>query len=159
VAKTAALTIRKLADKSAGERVARFDPETGARYLADPETWDRHDESTWVETPWPLAGIQIEGKPPKEMELSSSWVSLGVAEGWIELEGAEAVHRPGGRPDNPWALTHTFLHAEAIVLKTVDGDVRYRVLDNPDKWPEEKNDRDEGFGGEVRWFYRARLED
>lgn len=145
------LTIRKLADRSEGTRISRFNPETGERFLADPSDPD---------TPkaWPLAGIQIEGKPPKEAELTTSWVANGAAEGWIQLENARPVHRPGGPPENPWALTHTFLHADVIVLKTVEGDVRYSVVDSPDKWPTEKNDRDEGFGGDVRHVYRVKLE-
>lgn len=149
--KTAALIIRKLADYSEGERITRFNPETGEKYLADPSDPD-------TPKPWPLAGVQIKGKPPKELELPTSFVANGVAEGWIEIEDAEPVHRPGGVPENHWALTHTFVHGEAIVLKTLDGDVRYRVVDNPDKWPAEKNLRDEGFGGEVRHFYRLKLE-
>ncbi len=145
-----ALIVRKLADYSAGQRISRFDPATGEKFLADPAEPD-------VAKPWPLLGVTIEGKPPKEAELPLSWVQRGVSEGWISLEGSSHVHRPGGPAANPWAVTHTFVQADAIVLKCVEGDVRYEVLDSPDKWPAEK-DGDLGFGGEVRWFYRVRLE-
>lgn len=151
MARTATLTVRKLADYSDGERVTRWNPQTGEKYLADPSDPD-------TPKPWPLLGIAIEGKPPTQIELTTSWVGRGAAEGWIELEGAEVVHRAGGPPENPWGVTHSFVHASAIVLKTVEGDVRYEVVDNPDKWPLRKNDRDEGFGGEVRWFYKVRLD-
>lgn len=149
MAKTGRLTIRKLADKTAGERVARFDPDTGERLLVNPETGEPE--------PWPLAGIQVVDAP-KAADVNTSFVNAGVAEGWLTVEGEEIVHRPGGPPQEPWRVTHTFRHGTALVLHTVDGDVRYRIVDNPDKWPEQKNSRDEGFGGEVRWFYRVKLD-
>lgn len=152
------LTIRKLADRSVGERVKRFDPETGQGYLADPATWDRSDESTWVENPWPTLGIAIEGDAPKHAKIPTSFVDRGLAEGWLSAQSPTAVHRPGGPPEQPWRVTHTFLHAQKLTLHTVDGDVHYRVVDQPDKWPAEKNDRDEGFGGDVRWYYVVELE-
>ena len=151
MAKSATITLRKLADRSDGERVTRYDPVTGERYLADPD-----DPGT--PKPWPLAGVEFVGDPPKTAEVPTSWVARGAAEGWLELEGAEVVHRPGGPPDNPWTVTHTFVKLEAFTVKAIDGDVRYTVTQNPDKWPAEKNDRDEGFGGEVRWFYKVRLD-
>ena len=40
----------------------------------------------------------------------------------------------------------------------MDGDVRYRVVNQPDKYPAEKNEFDEGFGGEVNWFFELELE-
>lgn len=45
------LELRKLADASEGERVVRYNPETGAKYLADPNTLEP--------SPWPLLGIAI----------------------------------------------------------------------------------------------------
>jgi hypothetical protein len=149
------LQIRKLADKSVGERVTRYDPETGASYLTDPETWDRADESTWVEQPWPLLGIQVDNAP-KTCEIPLKFLLRGRAEGWLTIEGEEVVHRPGGPPENPWAVTHTFVQGDVLVLHSVDGDVRYEIVDSPDKWPAEKNERDEGFGGEVRWYFKVK---
>ena len=149
--------MRKLADRTDGERVTRYDPETGEAYLADPETWDRHDESTWVAKPWPFAGLAVIDAP-KETEIPTSFVEKGIAEGWLSLEDEEVVHRSGGPKEQPWRVTHTFRHGKAIVLHAADGDVRYRVVANPDKWPAEKNAAGEGFGGEVRWFYRVKLE-
>ena len=151
------LQVRKLADTSVGERVTRYDPETGAAYLADPETWDRDDPETWVASPWPFAGLQVIDAP-KTCQVPTSWVALGLAEGWLSLENARRVHRSGGPAANPWAVTHSFVHGDALVLHAVDGDVRYRISENPDKWPAEKNERDEGFGGEVRWYYELKLE-
>ena len=152
------LAIRKLADRSEGERVRRFDPVTGNAYLADPDTWQLEDASTWVAKPWPLAGIRIEGEAPKETCVATSFVTKGQAEGWLTVENPRMIHRPGGPNEEPWRITHTFQHADAVVLHTVDGDVRYLVVDQPDKWPAEKNELDEGWGGEVRWFYRLRLD-
>lgn len=143
------LRVRKLADRSVGERVTRYDPETGAAFLVNPETGEPEN--------WPFAGLVVE-QAPKQCEIPTVFVTGGVAEGWIELENPRMVHRPGGPPEEPWRVTHTFTHADAIVLKAVDGDVRYRVVEQPDKWPAEKNDEDEGFGGDVRHFYLAKLE-
>ena len=143
------LRVRKLADQS-GERITRYNPETGEKYLVNPETGEPEN--------WPFLGLKIEGKPPKVTALATSFVIRGQAEGWLSLDNPRMVHRPGGPPEDPWRVTHTFTHADAVTLKTVDGDVRYRVVDNPDKWPESKNEQDEGFGGEVRWYFRVRLE-
>ena len=105
-----------------------------------------------------FAGLQIEGEIAAQTLLPVSFVVRGQGEGWLELENPSMVFRPGGPREEPWRVTHTFTHADAVVLHTVAGDVRYRVLSNPDKWPESKNEQDEGFGGEVRWFYHLELE-
>lgn len=142
------LTIRKLADRSEGERVPRWDPDTGEKSLINP--------ATELPEPWPLAGVRIED-PPEETRVSTSFISSGKSQGWIELEGEDVAHRPGGPQEEPWRLTHTFIQADTVIFKTVDGDLRYEVVRNPDKWPEEK-DGDLGFGGEVDWTYHLRLE-
>lgn len=124
------LVVRKLADTSEGTRVERFDQITGERVLVNPET-------NAVE-PWPLAGVRIETEePPARTQVPTSWVAKGVAEGWVLLEGEKVVHRPGGTPDNKWAPTHTFTHADAIILDTVDGQVRYKVTHQPDKYADD----------------------
>ena len=165
------LRLRKLADRTSGERVrltrvpagaftidettgdAVFDPAAATSVLVNPATPGFDHE------PWPFAGIRLEGgDPPKTATVSTSFVQNARAEGWMTVEGEQVVHRPGGPPEQPWRVTHTFVHADALVLHTVDGDVRYTVTQQPDKWPAEKNDRDEGFGGDVRWFYELKLE-
>jgi hypothetical protein len=119
------LEIRKIADKSDGERVVRFHPESGNRYLADPETLQPK--------PWPLAGIELRNLP-KQTQISQSFAQSGIAEGWLELRDLQLVHRPGGPPEDPWRVTHTFFHADAVVFKTVNGDVVYKVQRQPDKY-------------------------
>lgn len=149
------LRIRKLADKSEGERIVRFDPETGEKKLVNPHTaGDDHE-------PWPLAGVQIEGDTPKLTRVPTSFVASGRAEGWIELENDRPVHRPGGTPDDPWMKTHTFIHADAVILKTVDGDVRFEVVHQPDKYDDESGEPTEEAGDpttHVDWFYDLKLE-
>ncbi len=172
-AQIAGLRIRKLADTSTGTRIDRFDPVTGARKLVDPSTPGEDHE------PWPLAGVRIEGDTPKSARLSTGLVQNGMHEGWITLEGSEPVHRPGGPPSNPWRVTHTFLHAEAIVIDTVDGPVRYRVVRQPDKYAvkDYKNGSydelvpvvddkaevtDEVYANgdtDISWFYDVKLEE
>lgn len=123
------LNLRKLADKSSGERVTKFDPDTGAKRLVNPATpGDDHE-------PWPLAGVKILDDPiPTLVRLSTNIVELGRHEGWIELENEREVYRHGGPPENPRRLIHGLLHADAIIIKTIDGDVRFRVTRQPDKY-------------------------
>lgn len=128
------LRVTLVADKSDGsERVKRFDPETGHAYLADPTTWVRDDPSTWQSNPWPLLGVQLENKPQKT-RVPVTWVTRMMAEGHVELDGTSLVHRPGGPPTNPWQSTHTFTHAKTLTIKTLDGDVVYNVIHQPDKY-------------------------
>lgn len=140
----AILQLRKLADKSAGVRVTRFDPLTGEKKLVNPETpGDAHE-------PWPLAGIEFVGEPPAETAISTDMITTGRGEGWLSLVGEDVVHRPGGPGHSPWAVTHTFVTAEQIVFKTVHGDVTYNVTRNPGKYEDEN-------GAEVVWFYSLEL--
>lgn len=110
-------------------------------------------------TPRPFAGLQIE-EVLDEVTLSEGLVAQGRAEGWITTDpetDANREIRTSGPKDNPWGSPpHVFLHYDRITFHTVDGDVVYAVVENPDKWPEQK-DGDAGFGGEVRWFYRCEL--
>lgn len=86
---------------------------------------------------WPLAGISIVGdEPPRETTISTKLVRQARREGWLETIGENVVHRPGGPADDEWADTHTFIHLDAIVFHTLDGDVRYRVTKQPDKFVE-----------------------
>lgn len=124
-----ALTVRKLADTSEGTRVVRFDPVTGEKLLVNPDT-------NAVE-PWPLAGVEIVGNVPTFTAVPTSWVGKAKAEGWLTLEGERVEHRPGGPADNVWGTTHTFIHADAIVIHTVGGDVRFKVAKNPDKFADD----------------------
>jgi hypothetical protein len=158
--------IRKLADRES-ERVKLFDPLTGevALYTSkDAETLvpllqEALTKAGVSPTPRPLRGVQIEDKPPKRAKLPTGFVANGISEGWIEAEGeGELVVRSSGPRENPFGpAPHTFIHYDALIFKTVDGDVRYEVVENPDKWPEEK-DGVAGFGGEVRHFYEVKLD-
>ncbi len=115
--------------------------------------------------PHPLAGVRILGDPPRNPAPSTTVVEQGVREGWIAREGERPVVRPGGPVGSPWATTHTFVHADALVFRTLDGDVRYTVVGQPDKYgpdgaPVEAYDGvDDLSGCDVRWFYQLELED
>jgi hypothetical protein len=148
------LRVRKLADYSVGTRVRRFNPDTGEPHLVNPETGQPE--------PWPLLGLEIEGEPPSECSVPTSWVTRGSAEGWLEVVKPSVVHRPGGPPEDPWRVTHTFPHAEAIILKCLDGDVRYDVVRQPDKYTsahksagpvDSSGDPDH----DVRWYFDLKL--
>lgn len=123
------LTIRKVADMSAARQV-KYDPDTGERYLADP--------ATGQPSPRPLVGINLEDAPDK-VRVSTNIISGGVAEGWAELVNPTPVVRPAGRTMAEWnssqtGTPHTFIHADAIIFHTLDGDVTYKVAHQPDKY-------------------------
>lgn len=147
------LTVRKLADRSDGERVTRFHPVTGERVLVRPETVEAagFDYEQLSAEPWPLAGVEPIALPSRCV-VGCRFVDSAVAEGWAHLDDEAFVHRPGGPPEEPFRVTHTFRHASAITFLFVDAAVRYRVIRNPDKWPAEK-DGELGFGGTVLWTY------
>lgn len=139
------LSIRKLADRTVGQRVKRFHPLTGEPALMDPEDGQLK--------PWPLVGIKIEGETPDYCRVPMSFVTGGMAEGWVTLENGRPKHQPGGPPDDPWKITHTFMQADYIVIKTVDGDVRFKVTSQPDKYDDERQPS----GKRVDWFYDLEL--
>jgi len=158
---TKPLAVRKLADRSIGERVVRYDPVTGEKKLVNPATpGDQHE-------PWPLLGVRIEGELPDETRVSTRWVAGGVAEGWLELVNEQVVHRPSGPPDDLWRTPpHTFRQADAIIIKTVDGPVTYRVIHQPDKYvddakPDARVTPEIYAAGQTRvdHFYDLELED
>jgi hypothetical protein len=121
-----ALTLQKLADKDSVERVPRFNPETGAKYMIDP--------SSGEPASWPMAGLTAIGGWPRRTRVPVKTITRGLAEGWAELRNTMLVHRPGGPPEEPWRVTHTFVQAEEIVFHAVHGDVVYRVTLQPDKY-------------------------
>lgn len=148
------LRLEKLADRSGGQQALEADlpGEPMVTAAAPPGVW-------------PLAGVTVQGDPPRRTQLSHHLVQRGRREGWIDVEGEDVVHRPGGPPDLPYAVTHTFFHHDVIIIKTVDGDVRYRVVHQPDKYAAEGDDdtpvTDEVYAAgatRVDWIYRLELE-
>jgi hypothetical protein len=103
------LILRKHADKGLGQR--------------PPQGWD-------------LAGVSVVGDPPEKATLSTRLVAQGKSEGWLETTGDRLVVRPGGPPEDKdrAANVHVFNHFDEIVIKTLDGDVTYRVVHQPDKY-------------------------
>lgn len=168
------LVLRKLADRSEGTRIPAVDTTTGEKALYNPET-ERFE-------PWPYAGHSVIDAPPVA-RIPMSTVADGLREGWIAVEGESVVHRPGGPPGDEWRVTHTFRHLTTIIIKAVEGDYRYRVTHQPDKYvdtrePEDHKGRDaapHGPGPEdddpvtpevyaagttrVDWYYEAELEE
>lgn len=144
------LRVRKLADRSGGEP-ARWGSQPGS----PPGTW-------------PLAGVRVEGEIPSPCRLPTSWVARGIAEGWLTGEGHQVVLRPSGPADNPWRPDkppHVLHHFDTLVLHTVDGDVRFRVVHQPDKYADPGDDdtpvtEDVYAAGATRvdWFYGVELE-
>lgn len=154
------LTIRKLADKSEGERVRKFDPETGQPKLVNPATpGDDHE-------PWPLRGVEFVGDPPQYTTAGVSWVNQAMSEGWLRRVGERPVTRPGGPSQSEWSVTHTFVHCDRIEIRDAQvGWVNYRVTQNPDKfWANGEPVEEYGFateeelaGTEVQHYYELML--
>lgn len=123
------LQIRKLADTSSGERVVRYHPETGEKQLVNPRTGQAE--------PWPLLGVELE-VAPDETGISTTALEVGRREGWITVEGESPVVRPGGPTDDKYRVTHTFVHIDKIIFKTLSGDVTYKVVHQPDKYADDR---------------------
>lgn len=108
--------------------------------------------------------LRFVGDPPPSPAPSTAVVETGLREGWISRENERPVARPGGPAHSPWAASHTFIHADALVFHTRDGDVRYRVVGQPDKYgpkgkPVDSYDGIKDLAAcDVRWFYQLELE-
>lgn len=124
------LVLRKVADKTTGVRLTRFDPETGEKKLVNPATPGEDHE------PYPLAGIELVDAPDVTT-LSTTKVAEGIAEGWLRGEGEQVVTAPGGPEGDQWRVVHTFRQFDALVFVLVDGsEIRYKVTRNPGKYAE-----------------------
>lgn len=163
------MQIRKLADKSEGERITVpvletvelrngeiVQVSTGRVKLVNPDTPGVEHE------PWPTAGVKLE-VAPDECRLATTVVDRGVEEGWIELVNDQLVRRPAGPAENPTRSWHYFNHCTQIIFHTVDGDVEYDVIYQPDKYvdsddPTESVTDERYAAGETRvdWFYTVR---
>lgn len=95
-------------------------------------------------------------QPPKHIRVPHDFVSR---EPWIETVGTKGVVKPAGPSANPFAKTHTFVHADELVLHMADGDYRYKVVGQPDKYDAAGKPTDAAGDPEteVRWFYDADL--
>ncbi len=160
------LKIRKLADKSEGERITvpvletvelrngeSIQIPTGQVKLVNPDTPGVDHE------PWPFAGVKLE-QAPDECGIPSTVVERGIHEGWITGTGEKMVRRPAGPADNPTRAWHYFVHYTELVFHTVDGDVVYSVTHQPDKYADFGDDDEQVTealyrSGETRvdWFY------
>jgi hypothetical protein len=83
-----------------------------------------------------LRGYHPSDPPPSEVRVSTKVVEGGISEGWLSAEGSRTVVRPGGPPedkDRP-DVSHIFRQADVLVFHTRAGDIRYKVVHNPDKY-------------------------
>lgn len=141
---------RKLAVDDGLERVRRYDPITGEPFWAAP--------STGEPLPKEVAGVVFDmDAEPTVIALSTKYVG---AEPWIELVNARPVFKPAGPPEDPWRGTHTFVHCDELVLHLADGDRRYAVTHQPDKYDDETGMPSDNAGDpttHVDHFYVAEL--
>lgn len=153
------LNVRKLADYDAG---------TGSVLYSD--------HLTGEPAKYPLKGVvftdpqgrstNLDGSPVAAPKLTRISTDYAQREPWIELVNPTAVVRNGGSAQNPTAKLHTFVQADEIVLHMIDGDYRYRVTHQPDKYEgaEHANDADHvasNAAGDpnthVDWYYDVEL--
>lgn len=173
------LTFRKLADRESEERIPMLrvragdteavvvddvdhlvlDPARLERILVNPATPGFDHEA------WPLAGVELVGEAPKRTRVSTTYIAKGRSEGWIDVEGETIVHKPGGPDVEPWRVTHTFVHLDTVVFKLADGELRYRVTRQPDKYdggPEAGTGKPTDVAADpetsVEWSYDLELE-
>lgn len=80
---------------------------------------------------------------------------------WFEPVNPSVVVRPAGPADQPFAKQHDFPQAEAFILHMADGDYRYRVVHQPDKYDDETGEPSMNAGDpttHVDWFFVCELE-
>lgn len=81
------------------------------------------------------SGTRGQTDPPKQVRLPASFIANCRREGWVEVEGAKTVYVPASPETAPDPLPpHTFVQLDSVTFKTVDGEVRYRVVHNPGKY-------------------------
>lgn len=120
------LTVRKVAVKDSPHTVVN-DPTTGRAIIINTETG--REESR------PLLGVCPVGDLPEKCTVSTGFVESAVSEGWASYVNERVVFRPSGPADNKWGTPpHAFVHADAIVFHFIEGDVRYDVTHQPDKY-------------------------
>jgi hypothetical protein len=163
------LSVRRLADKTNddGSRITVKGKDGKMRVV---------DKGTGKPKPWPSRGWIIQNYiwdesnqkrvphiPPRvgiPMKSLNKWREMGFA----TVEGERPVHSPGGNKENPWKITHTFIHVDVIVLHTLEGDVRYKVVRQPGKYNLDTNEPThvealkDGAKSVVYWDYKCELE-
>jgi hypothetical protein len=144
------LVVRRVPDKEGSTRVVKFDEETGARKLVDPTTPGTSHE------PWPTKGWNLENTP-EETTVSQSLMRQWIADGFVTAEGERVEHAPGGPPEDPWRVTHTFYNYDTVTFHTLDGDVSYDVTFNPGKYNDDVDADNPGPGKRVVWAHTLEL--
>ncbi|MGH2663684.1 MAG: hypothetical protein ACRDH8_12960 [Actinomycetota bacterium] len=152
------LRIRKLADTTKGTRVKKYDPTTGQSELINPATGEAE--------PWPLLGVTVEAAPDVH-EFPMRWVLAAEREGWLELKGRKVVvvaESPDGAthtvPGTGMPAPYAFVEATEIVIKAVEGSIRYKVTRNPGQHltpihPAEESEVKTQY--RIDWFYIGEL--
>jgi hypothetical protein len=99
--------------------------------------------------PWPCNGVEIDGEPPVDLILPTSFIHRHLGASWLKVTNPRQVERPSQpnpkvvkgsaavAPDH-WIAEvppHTFRHFDTIEFHTRNhGIVKYRVVQQPDKY-------------------------
>ncbi len=128
--------VRHLADKSSGKRVKGFNPETGDKYLVNPNNDNKREG-------WPSKGYKFDSEVHKQAEIPTQTLERWERDGFVQLIGKQLVTFPGGPPDDPWRLTaadgrtlvHNVVQCNEVIFTCHDGtSYRYHVAHNPGKY-------------------------
>lgn len=156
----AILRLRKVADRSSGQRLVRYDEVTGEKYLLNPKTGSKES--------WPLAGIEFEGSIPKITGISVAKLSEGMKEGWIEAVNYRVVNCLGGSVNNPLEARkmHNFPQADFLIFKCISGNVKYKVIKQPGKYYANgdlatvdtvQRYKTDNPGSQINWYFELQL--
>lgn len=145
-----------MADRYEGLRVRKLagEPGSGVHHT---------DHITGEPSLRPLKGVvftdtrgRTTDRVPPKISVPHDYVAR---EPWIEFVNPRGVVKPAGPATNPFAKTHQFIHADEIVLHMLDGDHRYKVTHQPDKYDAAGNPTDVAGDptAEVHWYFEADL--
>lgn len=128
--------VTKLADKSNGKRVKKFDPDTGEAFLINPDN-DNKTEG------WPSLGYRFNSEIHDEAEVAMQALEKWERDGFAKLTNKKLVSFPGGPFDDPWrrtaadgrVLVHNVVQCDEVTFTCHDGtEYRYEVAHNPGKY-------------------------
>lgn len=101
--------------------------------------------------------LERRDSPPKHIRVPHNYAEL---HDWIELVGVKYINRPAGPKDQPMKNVHTLPQCKELIFHMADGDVRYKVVGQPDKYDLTTGKPTDAAGDpntEVRWYFDADL--
>lgn len=85
---------------------------------------------------WPLARVELVGAAPKDHSFADTFVARAIADGYLELTNPRVTSTATTKPYSRGPV----VTGDEIVLHLHGGDLRYRVLEHPGRYPEQGGD-------------------